>query len=261
MESKIIQHIAEALWQATRDRKFVVQPTKQYQEMTTDDAYAIQLAGRKLREQAGRKVVGAKIGLTSKAMQDMFQVYEPDYGYIMDDMIVSESEPIRMSGQRFPKVEAEIAFVLKEDLKGPGLSLADVLGATAGIMPALEIIDTRYQAFTLKIEDSIADIASISKIVLGGRLLPVAGLDLRCLGMVFEKNGAVISTAAGAAVLGHPAASVAWLANKLGSYGVALHKGDVIMSGSFVAACEVQAGDYIRAEFDRLGSVSARFVD
>jgi 2-oxopent-4-enoate hydratase len=261
MEEKIIQQIAAELWQVTQNGRFIVQPTTQYPNMTIDDAYAIQLAGRKLREQAGHKVVGAKIGLTSKVMQDMFHVYEPDYGYIMEDMIINEQEPISMSNQRFPKVEAEIAFVLKDNLIGPGLSIVDVLRATEGIMPSLEIIDTRYKTFTLKIEDSVSDIASISKIVLGGKMIPIGALDLRYTGLVFEKNGEVISTAAGAAVLGHPAASVAWLANKLGSYGVQLHKGDIIMSGSFIAACCVQTGDYVQATFDHIGSVGTRFID
>lgn len=261
MEENLIQQIAENLWQVTQNGRFIVQPTTQYPHMTIDDAYAIQSAGRKLREQAGHKVVGAKIGLTSKAMQDMFHVYEPDYGYIMDNMVITEQDPISMSSQRFPMVEAEIAFILKEDLSGPGLSIADVLQATAGIMPSLEIIDTRYKTFTLKIEDSVSDIASISKVVLGGKLCPIDDLDLRYIGMVFEKNGEVISTAAGAAVLGNPAVSVAWLANKLGTYGVKLHKGDIIMSGSFIAACDVQSGDNVRAVFDHIGTVSTRFID
>jgi 2-keto-4-pentenoate hydratase len=194
-------------------------------------------------------------------MQEMFDVYEPDYGYIMDDMVITGTEPVSMAGQRFPKIEAEIAFILKDDLQGPGLSIADVLRATAGIMPSLEIIDTRYETFTLKIEDSVSDIASISKVVLGGKMIPIGDIDLRYTGLVFEKNGEVISTAAGAAVLGHPAASVAWLANKLGNYGVSLHKGDIIMSGSFIAACDVQSGDSVRAIFDHIGSVGIRFID
>ncbi len=261
MEEAQIIGLANELWQATNTGNYILQPTKRFPQMTIDDAYAVQSAGRKLREQAGRKVVGAKIGLTSTVMQEMFDVYEPDYGYIMDDMVITGTEPVSMAGQRFPKIEAEIAFILKDDLQGPGLSIADVLRATEGIMPSLEIIDTRYETFTLKIEDSVTDIASISKVVLGGKMIPISALDLRYTGLVFEKNGEVISTAAGAAVLGHPAAAVAWLANKLGSYGVSLHKGDIIMSGSLIAACSVQAGDVVQATFDHIGNVSARFVD
>ena len=261
MEAICIEHVAAELWQGANHGRPVLQPTQRYPDMTIEDAYAVQLAGRRLREQAGHKVVGAKIGLTSKAMQDMFNVYEPDYGYLMDDMILTEYDAIGMTNQRFPMVEAEIAFILKEDLQGPGLTMADVLRATAGIMPSLEIIDTRYQTFSLKLEDSVSDIASASKVVLGSRLIPVGNLDLRHTGLVFEKNGEVVSTAAGAAVLGHPAASVAWLANKLGSYGVSLHKGDIILSGSFIGACEVQAGDNVRATFDHIGSVGTRFID
>lgn len=260
MEQKLIDVIAKELYQVTPAGQAVPQLTQRYSEITIEDAYAVQIAGRKLRESAGRKVVGAKIGLTSKAMQTMFDVYEPDYGYILDDMVVSEQEPIKMSELRLPKVEAEIAFILKEDLKGPGISIADVLQATAGVMPALEIIDTRYESFAIKIQDSIADIASIGKVVLGGNLTPVQNIDLRYVGMAFEKNGEVIHTAAGAAVLGHPATAVAWLANKLATYGVYLRKGDIVISGSLISACDVQSGDFVRATFDRLGSVSARFT-
>lgn len=259
MDDSTVDRLAAELYQVSQTGKPVAHLTKRYPDITIDDAYAIQLAGRKLREADGRKVVGAKIGLTSVVMQQLFNVYEPDYGYIMDDMVVMENEPVKMSEHFVPRVEAEIAFLLKKPLEGPGISVADVLRATEGIMPCLEIIDTRYEAGTMKVEDSIADIASIGKVVLGGALTSAKEIDLRYTGLVFEKNGEIISTAAGAAVLGHPAASVAWLANKLASYGVSLRKGDLIISGSLIAACSVEAGDAVRATFDRLGSVSARF--
>lgn len=260
MDLSVIDKIAEELYQAEKTGNPIKQLTIQYPDITVDEAYAIQLAGRKLREADGRKVVGAKIGLTSKAMQHIYNVYEPDYGYILDDMVITENEPIKMSECQAPKVEAEIAFILKRPLEGPGVTVADVLRATAGVMPCLEIIDSRYEPGAIKIQDTVADIASIGKVVLGGALTPVADIDLRYTGLVFEKSGEVISTAAGAAVLGHPAAAVAWLANKLSSYGVTLRKGDIVISGSLIAACGVEAGDSVRATFDRLGSVSARFV-
>lgn len=260
MDKDLVRRLAQELLQASMSGKPVQKMTSRYPQITVEDAYAIQLEGQRLREQAGRKVVGAKIGLTSKAMQEQFKVYEPDYGYIMDDMIVFENDPIKMSEHRMPKVEAEIAFVLKEDLQGPGISIADVLRATEGIIPSLEIIDTRYDDFGISVQDSIADIASIGKVVLGGKLIPIGDIDLRYTGLVFEKNGEVVSTAAGAAVLGHPAHSVAWLINKLSVYGVGLRKGNIVISGSLIAACGVEAGDNVCATFDKLGSVSTRFI-
>lgn len=260
MEKDLVQQLARELWQAEKEGKPLKKLTERYSDITIDDAYAIQLFGRRLREEDGQRMVGAKIAMTSKATQEQFKAKEPAYGYILADMIAAENEPLKMTGKRAPKVEAEVAFVLSADLQGPGISIADVLRSTEGVIAALEIIDTRYEGLKgLTAEDLIADSALISEVVLGGKMVSSDSVDLRHIGAVFEKNGEVISTAAGAAILGNPATAVAWLANKLSTHGLYLRKGDVIISGSLISPCAVEAGDFVRATFDGLGSVSARF--
>jgi 2-oxopent-4-enoate hydratase len=258
MENSIINNLAIEIYEAEKSGNPIATLTDRY-EMTNDEAYQIQIAGMKLRQKDGHIIVGRKIGLTSKAMQQALNVFEPDYGYITDKMMVLEGDTISMGTLVAPKVEAELAFVLKEDLKGPGITVAKVLQATAGVMPAIEVIDTRIKNWKIKIQDSIADAASIGRIVTSGKLTPIDQIDLRYLGLVFEKNGEVVSTGAGAAVLGHPANAVAWLANKLAQYDIELKAGEIIMSGSFIAACPVAAGDVVRASFDHVGAVTMKF--
>lgn len=258
MEQSIINQLAAALYEAEKSTTPIATLTDQYQ-LTNDEAYAIQLEGMKLRLADGHRIVGKKIGLTSKAMQNALGVFEPDYGYIADYMMGYEGEAVALNELIAPKVEPEIAFVLKEDLQGPGITVADVLRATAGIMPAIEIIDSRVKDWKIKIQDTIADGASIGRVILSGKLTPLEDIDMRYMGLVLAKNGEVVATAAGAAVLGHPANAVAWLANKLAQYNIGLKKGEIIMSGSFTAACPVADGDTVTCQFDRIGSVSARF--
>ncbi|MBP2638327.1 MAG: tesE [Firmicutes bacterium] len=260
MDKQVISQLAREIYSAEKSCQPMETITARYPDLTNEEAYQIQLAGMNMRIADGHILVGKKIGLTSKAMQAAMGVYEPDYGYITDRMMVLEGEPISLGNVIAPKVEAEIAFVLKEGLIGPSVTLPQVLKATAGIMPAFEIIDTRMKDWNIKIQDSIADAASIGRIVLSGALVPVENLDLRYMGLVLEKNGEVVATAAGAAVLGHPANAVVWLANKLAQYGIALNAGEIIMSGSLTAACPVAAGDNMRATFDGLGTVGVRFV-
>lgn len=259
MEKAIIEQLAQELYTAEINKTPIAALTDRYKEITNEDAYGIQLAGQKLRERAGHVIVGRKIGLTSKAMQAALGVFEPDYGYITDKMMELEGDALTMQDLIAPKVEAEIAFVLKEDLMGPGVTVARVLQATAGIMPALEIIDTRMKDWKIKIQDTIADGASIGRVIVSSKLTPVAGLDMRYMGMVLEKNGEVVSTAAGAAVLGHPANAVVWLVNKLAQYGIGLKAGEIVMSGALTAACPVNSGDCIKATFDHIGSIGVRF--
>lgn len=260
MDDKTILQLARELYAAETGHAPIAALTERHPGITNDEAYQVQLAGMRLRLEEGHVIVGKKIGLTSKAMQTALGVFEPDYGYITDRMMALEGDPLSLSELIAPKVEAEIAFVLKEDLVGPGITVAKVLQATAGIMPALEIIDTRIKDWKIKIQDTIADGASIGKVIVSGRLVPVDEFDMRFMGLVLEKNGETVATAAGAAVLGHPANAVAWLANKLAAYGITLKAGEIIMSGSLTAACPVAAGDSVRASFDRLGVVGARFV-
>ena len=259
MDKKLIATLANELYQAEKAHTPIDALTARYPDISNEEAYQVQLAGMQLRQADGQTLVGKKIGLTSKAMQAALSVFEPDYGYITDQMMVLEGDTLSLGELIAPKVEAEVAFVLKEDLPGPGVTVSRVLQATAGVLPALEIIDTRIKDWKIKIQDTIADGASIGKIIVSGRLVPVDEFDMRLMGLVLEKNGEVIATAAGAAVLGHPANAVAWLANKLSGYGISLKAGDIVMSGSLTAACPVNAGDSVRATFDRLGAVGAKF--
>jgi 2-keto-4-pentenoate hydratase len=258
MENSVINKLALDIYEAEKNCQPIDTLTDRL-TMTNDEAYQIQIAGMNLRIKDGHTVVGKKIGLTSKAMQQALDVFEPDYGYITDRMMVWEGDCLSTGMLVAPKVEAELAFILKTDLRGPGVTVAKVLQATEGVMPAIEVIDTRIKNWRIKIQDSIADAASIGRIVTSGKLTPINQLDLRYLGLVFEKNGEVVSTAAGAAVLGHPANAVAWLANKLAQYDIGLEAGEIIMSGSFIAACPVVAGDIVRASFDRVGAVTVKF--
>jgi 2-keto-4-pentenoate hydratase len=228
--------------------------------LTAADAYAIQLAGIDAKRREGRKVVGKKIGLTSQAMQRMLNVDQPDYGHILDDMIVEDGGEFPVGNLIQPKIEPEIAFILDRDLKGPGVTAVEVLAATRFVIPALEIIDSRIEGWKIKLCDTIADNASSARVVLGGTPRRVDQLDLKLIGMVLEKNGRVAQTGAGAAVLGHPANAVAWLANAIGEFGVTLHAGEIVMPGAISAAVDVAAGDLLRASFDGLGTVSVRFV-
>jgi 2-keto-4-pentenoate hydratase len=251
---------AESLYEAERSQQAIRPLTETYPGLTVDDAYAIQLAwiDRKLRE--GARVVGHKIGLTAVAMQQLLGVDQPDFGHILDTMMVADGATVSREDLIYPRVEAEITFVLKQDLRGPGVTVANVLSATEYVMPSLEIVDSRVADWKIKLEDTISDNASSCRMVIGGRYIPVHGLDLRLVGMVMEKNGEVMNTAAGAAVLGNPAQAVAWLANKLSEFDVTLKAGEVILPGALSAAITVEAGDSIRATFDHLGSVSVRFV-
>ncbi len=255
-----VQGISRTLLEAEAKRAPIAPLTTTYPDLKIEAAYQIQLAGVKTRLAAGRKVIGKKIGLTSRAMQDLLGVGEPDYGHLLDDMLVIEGQPCRRDGLLQPKVEGEVAFVMKRRLAGPGVHMADVLRATAGVMPALEIVDSRIRDWKIKLVDTVADNASSARLVLGSRMLPAEAFDLRLIGMCLEKNGLVVNSGAGVAVWGHPAAAVAWLANKLAELGSALEEGDIVLSGALTAAVDVGPGDVVQAHFDRLGLVTAKFA-
>ena len=247
------------MWQ--RNKESLLKPvTDTHGSLTIEEAYRIQLDGIQRRLASGRTIVGKKIGLTSVAMQKLLGVNEPDYGHLLDHMLVMEGSPIPRSELLLPKVEGEIAFVLDKDLRGPGVTIADVLRASAGVMPAIEIVDSRIRDWKIKLPDTIADNASSARFVVGSRLMPIATTDLRLVGMVFEKNGEIMSTGAGAAVWGHPAAAVAWLANQLSVFGIALEAGEIILSGALTAAVDAQAGDFFHVAFQDLGTVGVKFV-
>ncbi|MEW8958641.1 MAG: fumarylacetoacetate hydrolase family protein [Moorella sp. (in: firmicutes)] len=254
------QAIAAELLAAEASCKPIEPLTSTYPDLTVEDAYRIQLAGVGMKKARGSKVIGKKIGLTSRAMQQLLGVNEPDYGHLLDNMLLLEGEPCRRDELLLPRVEGELAFILKDTLKGPGVTIADVFRATEGIMPAFEIVDSRIRDWKIKLQDTIADNASSARLVLGSRMVPIKDLDLRLIGMVLEKNGEVVSTGAGAAVWGHPAAAVAWLANKLAAFDIALEAGEIILSGAVTAAENASAGDVFTVSFYGLGSLSLKFI-
>jgi 2-keto-4-pentenoate hydratase len=250
---------AQKLIAASRDMKPIDPFTETYPEITVDEAYRIQLITVEAQLSEGRKVVGKKIGLTSPAMQEMFNVNEPDYGHLFDNMLAYQGQEVSASRLLQPRIEGEIAFVMERDLVGPGVTPADVIRSTAGVIPALEIIDSRIRDWKIKIQDTVADNASSGGFVLGSKLVPLTDLDLRSVGFVMTKNGQLAATGAGAAVLGNPVQSVAWLANKMGEYDISLKAGEVILSGAAAAAVPVQAGDCIHLIVDRIGDVGCFF--
>ena len=260
MQAHLIEQLGTELYQALVDIKTVNPLTDRHPDITIEDAYKVQQQLMKLRLQAGERIIGKKIGVTSKAVMNMLGVYQPDFGYLTDGMVYNEGEAIPMSRLIQPKAEGEIAFVLKKTLKGPGISSADVLAATEGVMACFEIVDSRIQDWKIKIQDTVADNASCGVFVLGDRLVDPRDVDLQTCGMVLEKNGDIVATGAGAAALGAPANAVAWLANTLGRLGIALEAGEVVMSGSLAIMVPVAAGDNLRVTIGGIGSCSVRFV-
>lgn len=261
MEESVIKQSAQALYQALRSAQPIAPLTEQYPEMTIDDAYHVSLHLNQLRCNDNEKIIGKKIGVTSQAVMDMLKVNQPDFGFLTDKMVYSEGEAIPISSTMIlPRAEGEIAFVLKQDLIGPGVTAADVLAATDFVMPAIEVVDSRIKDWQIKIQDTVADNASCGSFVLGGNAISPRDIDLSTCGMVVEKNGEVISTGAGAAALNSPVNCVAWLANTLGKYDIPLKAGEVIMSGSLVPLEPVVAGDTLRVSVGGIGSVSTRFT-
>lgn len=252
--------IANELSEAYRTRIPVDPLSSRFPEMTLDDAYAIQLLQISRRLEQGRTIQGHKVGLTSMAMQRMLGVDQPDYGHITDDMVLLEHLPIDATQYIQPKVEPEVAFVLKKSLKGPGVTVAEAIAAVDFVLPALELIDSRIRDWKIGLLDTIADNASSGGIILGSTPVDVRDVDLRLSGCVLTKNGEVVATGAGGAVLGSPLTSLVWLANTVGALGVTLDAGHVVLPGSQTAAFAVAPGDTFTARFGGVGSVTARFA-
>jgi len=248
--------IVDYLLSAEKERREVVKVTEKYPQLTFAEAYVIQEKLIERKEQEGAKRIGLKLGLTSKAKQQMMGVHEAIYGYLTDDMLALEWEPIKYSELIHPKAEPEIAFLIGEDLQGTNVTAADVLRATRYVAPAIEVIDSRYLDFKFTLADVIADNCSSARFVVGSQWRSPAGLDLANLGMVMSKNGEVATVGTSAAVLGHPATSVAWAVNKLGAIGKGLNKGDIVLSGAISEAIAFEPGDSILVQFAELGSVS-----
>ncbi len=260
MQDTLITSLGDELYEAMIARRTVAPLTSRHPDIRVEDAYRIQQRMNARRIAAGEKVVGKKIGVTSKAVMNMLGVYQPDFGLLTDGMVYNEGQSIDMSSLIQPKAEGEIAFVMKRRLQGPGVSAADVLAATDGVMACFEIVDSRIENWKIRIQDTVADNASCGVFVLGDRIVDPADVDLGTCGMILEKNGEIVATGAGAAALGAPANAVAWLANTLGRLGLALEAGEVVLSGSLAIMVPVAAGDNLRVTIGGVGGCSVRFV-
>ncbi len=260
MNTETIAGLAEHLERCELEARDTPKITDEHPETSWDDAYAIQdeILRRKLSR--GARIVGLKAGLTSHAKMKQMGVTTPVFGFLVDAFGVSEGATIKMAELIHPKVEPEIAFVLKRALKGPGCHIGSVLAATDFVLPGIEVIDCRYRDFKFDLKSVVADNTSAARFVVGGRAMSVDKLDLRTLGVVMKKNGQVVSLGAGAAVLGHPAAAVAMLANHLGRYGREIPAGSLVLSGGVTEAVTVEAGDHVCLKIQHLGSVSLHFA-
>ncbi|MFM2119837.1 MAG: hypothetical protein RL722_1305 [Pseudomonadota bacterium] len=260
LQRKDIEALAAHLEAAELEARDVTKITDDYPQMDWADAYDIQDEIRRRKEARGNRTAGLKAGLTSFAKMKQMGVDVPCFGFVSDYMARPDGGEIRMSELIHPKVEAEICVVTRKALRGPGCHVGAVMAAIDFVIPAVEVIDSRYRDFKFDLKSVIADNTSASRFVIGGRSRNVEELDLRTLGVVLEKNGQIAAMAAGAAVLGHPAAAVAMLANHLGARGQEIPAGSFIMTGGVTEAIAVQAGDAINVRFQDLGSVSMRFV-
>jgi 2-oxopent-4-enoate/cis-2-oxohex-4-enoate hydratase len=255
-----VEALADALYQALRDRRTVPPLIARHPDLTIDNAYAISLGVLAKRRADGERVVGKKIGVTSKAVQDMLGVHQPDFGFLTDRMHVEGDIDIAANGLIQPRAEAEIGFILKASLKGPGVTAAQVIAATDAIVPCFEIVDSRIENWKIGIVDTVADNASCGVFVLGEARADPRLHDLPNLHVTVTKNGQPLSEGYGHAVQGSPAEAVAWLANTLGEYGVTLEAGDMILSGSLVPLEDARAGDVFEMELHGVGGCTARFV-
>lgn len=249
----------DILMNAERDRRQATLLTDTFPAIEIEDSYAISTAVVERNMAAGARLIGHKVGLTSKAMQASSRINEPDYGYLLDSMMIAEGAKVPHANYCLPRVEVELAFILGQDLQGPGVGLVDVLRATEYVVPALEIVDARL-VDTRKIQDTIADNAAAAGLVLGGRPVRPMDVDLRWVAGLMYRNSELEETGVAAGVLGHPALGVAWLANKLGQHGVGLKAGHVVLAGSFTRVVYARKGDTLFGDFGPLGSVSVQFV-
>jgi 2-oxo-hept-3-ene-1,7-dioate hydratase len=266
LTNETIAALAERLDKAEHDRIQIGQFSLEHPQMTLDDGYAVSRAWVARKLARGRTVIGHKIGLTSRAMQRSSNVNEPDFGTLLDDMLFQNGQDIPVDRFIEPRVEVELAFILKSPLKGPGCTIYDVLNATDHVTPAVEIIDARIERFdqasgvTRKVFDTISDNAANAGIVLGGRPVRPEAVDLRWVSALLFRNGVIEESGVAAAVLNHPANGVAWLANKLAPHGEGLEPGQIVLGGSFTAPVPARAGDCFHVDYGPLGSISVRFT-
>jgi 2-oxo-hept-3-ene-1,7-dioate hydratase len=261
-----INELARKLYDARKTRVQLRHFSKLFPQMTIEDSYNIQREWVKLEQADGRTIKGRKIGLTSRAMQQASQITEPDYAPLMDDMFFETGADIPAQCFIAPRVEVELGFVLEKPLQGPGVTLIDVLRASAYVVPALEIIDARIEQFDRetraprKVFDTIADLAANAGVVTGGRPVAPDRIDLRWAGAMLYKNGVIEETGLAAGVLNHPATGIAWLANKIAPYGERLNAGDFVLSGSFTRPTGAVPGDVLHADYGRLGNITFRLT-
>jgi 2-oxo-hept-3-ene-1,7-dioate hydratase len=266
LDRKTIDELAARLDRAERSRTHISQFSLEHPDMTIEDGYAVGRAWVAHKLAAGRKVIGHKIGLTSRAMQRSSNVTEPDFGTLLDDMLFKDGSDIPAARFIEPRVEVELAFILKQPLRGPDCTLFDVLGATDYVTPALEIIDARIERIdkasgvTRKVFDTISDNAANAGIVLGGRPVKPDAVDLRWVSALLYRNGVIEESGVAAAVLNHPANGVAWLANRLAPYGESLAAGQIVLGGSFTAPVFARPGDSFHVDYGPLGAIAVRFV-
>jgi 2-oxo-hept-3-ene-1,7-dioate hydratase len=250
---------ADILLAAEKERKQAVQLSTTWPDIAVEDSYAIstEVANRKIA--AGARLIGHKVGLTSKAMQRSSQIDEPDYGHLLDNMMIADGAKVPHENYCLPRVEIELAFILGRSLKGPGIGLPEVLRATEYVVPAIEIVDARLRD-QRKIFDTVADNGAAAGIVIGGRPVGPMDVDLRWVGGIMYRNSEIEETGVAAGVLGHPALGVAWLANKLGAHDVTLEPGHIVLAGSFTRVVFARKGDTLHADFGSLGGIAVQFV-
>lgn len=246
---------AEALYNAHLNHQAIPSLTDTYSDLEVSDAYAIAQGVSRRRLDAGHQIKGHKVGLTSKAMRAWANTHEPDYGTLFDEWFLPESSVADYSTMFKPAVEIELAFVMKDRLEGPSVNAADVIRATDFVLPALEIVDSRFSG-EVKLLDSIADAASFGYIVLGGNPRTLTDIDIRSIGGTLMINGDIAQTGVSSAVMGNPINAVSWLANKLHTFGTSIEAGHVVLSGSFIGAERLNQGDTVTAQFDQFGDVS-----
>jgi 2-keto-4-pentenoate hydratase len=261
LSDDVRRKVADALRSAETSRRPIPPLRETWPEIDAVDAYEIQLLNIRQRLQSGASVRGHKVGLSSKAMQDMMNVDEPDYGHLLSDMEVFQDQPVSAGRYCYPRVEVEVAFVLGETLPGVGCTEDDVLRATEYLAPSIELIDSRIADWNIEIADTIADNASSAGFVLGLERVSPDSVDLRSINAVLTRSGEKVAEGRSDAVLGNPLTAVAWLANKVADFGVTLEAGDLILPGSVHRAIDARPGDDFVAEFEGFGSVHLNFID
>ena len=256
----LAEEIALALHQAEQQRMPIAPLSETHPALTSAQAYAIQSAWMEIKRKGGAHLVGHKIGLTSRAMQQQLGVDQPDYGFLLNTMVVPPGSTLAFSDFIAPRIEPEIGFWLAEDLAGPGVTADAVLAATRGVSAALELVDSRIMGWRIKLVDTIADNASSARVIVSQQMMPPHAFDLAAEGASLLRNAETVGAGTGAAVLGHPAAAVAWLVNKLAEFGVGLQAGQLVLPGAMCASASVARGETYRALFTHFGEVSVHFA-